>query len=325
MSDALLLGLDIGGTASRALLADEHGHRLGFGTAAGGNPSAHHVPDAVGAVETAVRAALDGFDPGQVTAAVVGMAGVGRMEEPTVRQAFDAMWHQVGLRCPYRTVADAVVAFAAGTAAPDGTLLLAGTGAIAAQLRDRTLLRIADGHGWLLGDLGSGFWLGREAVRATLAHLDGWTPDSPLVRKVLADLLGVTDLPPSREAVTAVINAVRRQPPVSLARFAPVVCEVAAAGDPGAGEIVARAAGHLVDSANRVRTGGDGPLVLAGSLLTADTPLAAEVRSVALRQWPGVPIGVAADGAAGAVWLAALDSPSAASSPEELHATLLGT
>ncbi len=325
MSDALLLGLDIGGTASRALLADERGHRLGFGTAAGGNPSAHHVPDAVGAVETAVRAALDGFDPGQVTAAVVGMAGVGRMEEPTVRQAFDAMWHQVGLRCPYRTVADAVVAFAAGTAAPDGTLLLAGTGAIAAQLRDRTLLRIADGHGWLLGDLGSGFWLGREAVRATLAHLDGWTPDSPLVRKVLADLLGVTDLPPSREAVTAVINAVRRQPPVSLARFAPVVCEVAAAGDPGAGEIVARAAGHLVDSANRVRTGGDGPLVLAGSLLTADTPLAAEVRSVALRQWPGVPIGVAADGAAGAVWLAALDSPSAASSPEELHATLLGT
>ena len=317
----LLLGLDLGGTSSRALLADQHGHRLGVGTAAGGNPTAHPLPDALAAIETALRAALGTSDPDRVTAAVIGMAGVGRMAEPDVRDAFGAMWRRVGLRCPYRVVADVVVAFAAGTPAPDGTLLLAGTGAAAAQLRDRTTVRIADGHGWLLGDLGSGFWLGREAVRATLAHLDGWAQTSPLVRQVLSELLGVDHVPPSREAVSAVVNAVHARPPVALARLASVVCE-AATSDPVAADIVTRAVGHLIDSANRVRTG-DGPLVLAGSLLTADTPLAAELRAAAQTQWPGVTIATATDGAAGAVWLAALTPPGAVS-PDALHTTLLG-
>lgn len=322
MTQTLVLGLDIGGTTSRALLADLDGRQLASGTAAGGNPTAHHASAAFAAVETALRTALGGVDPTRVAAAVVGMAGVGRLAEPEVRDRFAAMWQRVGLACRYQAVPDAVVAFAAGTAEGHGTLLLAGTGAIAAQVRNRRLGRIADGHGWLLGDLGSGFWLGREAVRATLAHLDGWTGRSDVVRRLLAAVLGRAP-DPSRESVIAVVNAVRRDPPVALARFAPLVCEAAAAGDPVACDIIARAAGHLIDSATLVRTADPtSPLVLAGGLLVGDTPLSTEVRARAARCWPDAPVTLAGDGAAAATWLAALslpDPPPAAS----LHARLV--
>ncbi|MGH3646805.1 MAG: N-acetylglucosamine kinase, partial [Micromonosporaceae bacterium] len=220
MTDVLVLGLDIGGTSSRALLADSHGRRLGTGTAAGGNPTSHHESAAFTAIASAIRDALSGVDPSRVASAAIGMAGVGRLAEPAVREQFEIMWRETGLRCDYQAVGDAVVAFAAGTPEPDGTLLLAGTGAIAAQLRDRDLYRISDGHGWLLGDLGSGFWLGREAVRAVLAHLDGWRPSSALIRQVHRELLGTEPPAPHRDASVAVVNAVRREPPVALARLA---------------------------------------------------------------------------------------------------------
>ncbi|MGH3713922.1 MAG: N-acetylglucosamine kinase, partial [Micromonosporaceae bacterium] len=279
MTAALVLGLDIGGTTSRALLADSHGRRLGTGTAAGGNPTSHHETAAFAAISAAIRDALAGVDPAQVRAAAIGMAGVSRLAEPDVREQFEAAWHGTGLRCAYQAVSDAVVAFTAGTPSPDGTLLLAGTGAIAAQLRDRTGVRTCDGHGWLLGDLGSGFWLGREAVRAALAYLDGWAPATPLVHQVIGELVGTQ--PPGRDSV---INAVRRDEPVALARLAQPVCQAADAGDPVATEIVARAAEHLIESAARVRAGDDGPLVLGGGLLIAETALAARVCEAAAQR-----------------------------------------
>ncbi|HEX6073944.1 MAG TPA: BadF/BadG/BcrA/BcrD ATPase family protein [Micromonosporaceae bacterium] len=328
MTPPLVLGLDIGGTSSRAMLADLDGHRIGSGSAAGGNPTAHEVSQAFAAVEAALRAALATVDPARVAGAVVGMAGVGRLTESGVADQFEKMWHRVGLRCPYRAVPDAVVAFAAGTPAPHGTLLLAGTGAIAARIRDRQLGRICDGHGWLLGDLGSGFWLGREAVRATLAHLDGWTGLSALARRLLDDLLGTVP-PPGRESVTAVVNAVRRDPPVALARFAPLVCQAAADGDGVARDIVERAAGHLLDSVAQIRAAETGPraeagpLVLAGSLLVADTPVSTAVRAGAALRWPTVTVTLAGDGAAGAAWLAARPLLAAATPATTLHARLV--
>lgn len=326
MTRPLVLGLDIGGTSSRALLADLDGRRIGSGTAPGGNPTTHEASKAFTAVEQALRAALAGTDPGLVAAAVVGMAGVGRLAEPAVRSQFEAMWHRVGLRCAYQAIPDAIVAFAAGTPTPDGSLLLAGTGAIAAEIRNHRLGHIADGHGWLLGDLGSGFWLGREAVRTALSHLDGWTTVSLLVRRLLGELLGgVPD--PGRDAVIAVVNAVRRDPPVALARFAPLVCQTAADGDPVAQDIVERAVGHLLDAVSRVRdstTLSDRPLVLAGSLLVVNTPVSVAVRAGAAEHWPDAEITLAGDGAAGAAWLAALSLPDPPP-PARLHSWLVSS
>ena len=128
---------------------------------------------------------------------------------PSTRPGTDA-----GLRCPYAVHGDALVAYASGTAAPDGTVLIAGTGAITAQVHELRLDRIADGHGWLLGDAGSGFWLGREAVRRLLADLDAGRAPGALATTVLTELLGSAEIAARpRDTVDAVVQAVTRRAP----------------------------------------------------------------------------------------------------------------
>lgn len=321
-SGPLALGLDIGGTSTRAVVIDGAGRRLGTGRADGANVTSHALPAALAAVSAAVSAALAPVDPARVGAAVVATAGDHNLTRPEVAEPFAALWRSAGLTCGYRVVADAVAAFVAGTPEPDGTLVLSGTGAITARFADRATTRIVDGHGWLLGDAGSGFWIGREAVRVTLATVDRGEPPGPLGRAVVQALTGLADVVPSRSVTNRVVLAVHARPPVALSALAPLV--TANAGiDPDADRILAAAADQLLAAAGAVRSPGDTtPIVLAGSLLTGDTPLAALVRAGLAAGWPSAAVGVALDGAAGAAWLAArsLDPDGA----PRLHAALFG-
>ncbi|MGN9920551.1 N-acetylglucosamine kinase [Micromonospora palomenae] len=325
MSDTVVVGLDVGGTSTRATALTLAGERLGTGRAGGGNPTSHGAERAAAELLTALRGALAGVDPTRVRACTIGLAGAARLlADPAGRAAFDRAWAEAGLRCPYAVHGDALVAYASGTAAPDGTVLIAGTGAIAAQVRDLRLDRVADGHGWLLGDAGSGFWLGREAVRRLLATLDSAGTPGPLGRRLLTELLGTAEVAARpRDTVDALIQAVTRRPPVELARLAPLVVAAAVEGEPEAVALIERAAAHLVDSAGRIRPAGAvTPIVLGGGLLTGDTPLAAAVRAEAHRHWPDAPVRPAGDGAAGAAWLAARELPEV-TDPVALHALLV--
>ncbi|MEV0807585.1 BadF/BadG/BcrA/BcrD ATPase family protein [Micromonospora sp. NPDC050200] len=325
MSDTVVVGLDIGGTSTRAVALTLTGARLGTGRGGGGNPTSHGAERAAAELLAALRGALSGVDPTRVRAGTIGLAGAARLlADPAGRAAFDQAWAQAGLRCPYAVHGDALVAYASGTAAPDGTVLIAGTGAIAAQVRDLRLDRVADGHGWLLGDAGSGFWLGREAVRRLLATLDTAATPGPLGRRVLSELLGAAEVAARpRETVDALIQAVTRRPPVELARLAPLVVAAAVEGEPVATALIGEAASHLATSASRIRPAGAAePIVLGGGLLTGDTPLAAAVRAEVSDRWPDAPVHSAGDGAAAAAWLAARDLPEV-TDPAALHALLV--
>ncbi|MFJ6167363.1 N-acetylglucosamine kinase [Micromonospora orduensis] len=327
MSDTVVVGLDVGGTSTRATALTLTGDRLGTGRAGGGNPTSHGAERAAAELLTALRGALHGVDPTRVAAGTIGLAGAARLlADPAGRAAFDRAWHDAGLRCPYAVHGDALVAYASGTAEPDGTVLIAGTGAITAQVRDLRLDRVADGHGWLLGDAGSGFWLGREAVRRLLADLDAAHTPGPLATAVLTELMGSADIAPRpRDTVDATIQAVTRRPPVELARLAPLVVTAAADGEPVATALIAEAAAHLASSVSRIRAAGaDTPVVLGGGLLTADTPLATAVRAEIGWHWPHAPLRTAGDGAAAAAWLAARGLPEL-TDPAALHASLFPT
>ncbi|MDG9677235.1 BadF/BadG/BcrA/BcrD ATPase family protein [Micromonospora sp. DH14] len=324
MSDTVVVGLDVGGTSTRATVLTLTGHRVGTGRAGGGNPTSHGAERAAAELLTALREALTDVDPARAAAGTIGLAGAGRLlADPAGRAAFDQAWHDAGLRCPYEVHGDALVAYASGTAAPDGTILIAGTGAITAQVHDLRLDRIADGHGWLLGDAGSGFWLGREAVRRLLADLDAGRAPGTLATTVLTDLLGSADVAARpRDTVDATIQTVTRRPPVELARLAPLVVDAATHGDPVATALITEAAAHLTESVSRIRTSGAvTPVVLGGGLLTADTPLATAVRAEIARRWPDAPVRTAGDGAAAAAWLAARGLPEV-TDPAALHARL---
>ncbi|MFY1616506.1 N-acetylglucosamine kinase [Micromonospora sp. WMMD736] len=327
MSDTVVVGLDVGGTSTRATALTLAGERLGTGRAGGGNPTSHGAERAAAEVLTALRAALADVDPTRVAAGTIGLAGAGRLlADPAGRAAFDQAWHDAGLRCPYAVHGDALVAYASGTAEPDGTILIAGTGAITAQVVDLRLDRVADGHGWLLGDAGSGFWLGREAVRRLLADLDTGHAPGALGAAVLTELVGSAAVAPRpRDTVDATIQAVTRRPPIDLARLAPLVVTAATEGEPVATALIAEAAALLARSATRIRPADAvTPIVLGGGLLTADTPLATAVRTEMAGHWPQAPLRVAGDGAAAAAWLAARDLPEL-TDPAALHALLFPT
>ncbi|PZS02950.1 MAG: hypothetical protein DLM56_10580 [Pseudonocardiales bacterium] len=309
MAAALVIGVDAGGTRVRALVADVAGTRLGTGLAGAANPVSQGRERAVAAIADAVTAALSTVDdPGRVAAMVVGLAGAETVADDladAVRSAVVDIGPQV--RTELRS--DIEVAFAAGTSELDGVLVLAGTGAVVAEVREGRLRRRLDGHGWLLGDDGSAMWLGREVVRAALADLERRGPPTVLTAPVCLALQVPAPLcsasePGSEPAVVAILRAVYASPPIALARLAPLASTMAAAGDRVASELIIRAAALLLDEVSMLRAAtSTAEVVLAGSVLLAEGPLRAAVRA-GLRTRFGVEPVDARDGAAGAAWSA---------------------
>ena len=308
-ADWLVVGGDLGGTSTRVLVAAADGTPVARAVAGGGNPVSH-PKTAAASLHQALTAALVGLEPARVRTAVLGVAGGSALARPEVGEAFRLAEADAGLTCPVRYATDLEIAFAAGTAEPDGTVLIAGTGAVAGALENRRLVRTVDGHGWLLGDDGSGFWLGREAARATLRALDSGSPPGPLVSSVLRELGVAQDSPEptGRRDLDArrisVIDTLNSRPPVRLAELAPLVTAAYTEHDPDARRIVAEAASLLLATVRRVRRPEETtPVVLAGSVARADFPVGARLRELMAGRLSGEVLS-AADGVGGAAWLA---------------------
>jgi glucosamine kinase len=324
-SSALVLGMDVGATTSRAIVCDLQGRAIGGGAAGGGNPNSHPPEQAVRQIVAAARAALADVDPARVRAGVVGMAGVSTMTDPTVARELELAWQGVGLSPVVRVISDCEVAFAAGSASAVGTVLIAGTGAIAGRIAEHRLIATVGGHGWLLGDEGSAFWVGREAVRHALRTLDRGAP-SPggLTTEVCEHLLGATHLIDTDITRKKLITSVTAAPPIRLAELAPLVTSAARRGRRAAVEIVDRAAALLADTARSAHDGdAAAPIVLAGGLVAAGNPIGDALRAQ-LTADRCVDLRTAGPGAAGAAWLAAHDllGPELA---DDLHPAYLRT
>ena len=161
------MGVDIGGTSTRARVLGVDGSLLGTGKAGGGNPNSHPPDVAAKRVGDAVAEALRGVDAEGVRHCVLGMAGVSKLSDPAVAAEFHGALRAVGVESEVTVVSDAEVAFASATGEPDGTALVAGTGSVVARIVNRRKAGTVGGYGWLLGDEGSAFWLGRQAVRGS--------------------------------------------------------------------------------------------------------------------------------------------------------------
>jgi N-acetylglucosamine kinase-like BadF-type ATPase len=305
-----VVGVDAGGTSTRALAADAAGAVLGTGRAGGANPNSHPPEEAAAQVADAIAAATAGLDPEQGIACVVGMAGASKLTDPAVAAFFEQAWRRVGLEGRVRVASDAEAAFASATSAADGTVLIAGTGSIAGKIRKRRLVANAGGYGWLLGDEGSAYWLGREAIRATLDALGDGDPLKGLPAAVLQQALGIhlpEELPDAErlDVWGRLITRANAEAPVRLAKFAPLVSAADHRGEPGAGEIIDRAAEALVRIALACREPGENtPVVLVGSVLGPTSPVGARVRDALSES----DVLTSSDGVLGAAWLAAVEA-----------------
>ena len=313
------LAIDAGGTSTRAVLVNPSGQCLGYGTAGGGNPVSRGFEAALAALVEASREAI-GDTPGGVEGALAGMAGAS-LELPS--QSFREGFRSLGLRGNVMIESDLLAAFYSGTFHDDGLALIAGTGAVGARVVGSQLDMVADGTGWLLGDSGSGFWLGREVAQAVAADLDGRGPATALTCHVLAEL-DITLDPQARtlgrlRAQQQLIFKVYEHTAIELSRFAPLVFAVP--DDAVARDIVSRAAQALARTLVAAWQGGGAsglgasavqlaaqPLVFGGSVLTKGGTVAAAVVE-RLRAATGVGAGsivpvMVGDGVVGAAVLA---------------------
>jgi N-acetylglucosamine kinase-like BadF-type ATPase len=198
---------------------------------------------------------------------------------------------------------DTEIALASAPGAPaDGLVLIAGTGAVAARVGGGRRVAVADGHGWLLGDDGSGFWLGRQAVRAALAALDGRGRGTALLDAVLAHYGLPRDGAAAQDVAEGVVLAAYARPPVELARLSPAVVAAAEGGDAVARGLLDGAAGLLARAVRALRPRAGEPLVLSGGLLGPGGPLLEPLS--ALLAPTGVRVHPVPHGVAGAVALA---------------------
>lgn len=300
------LAVDAGGTSTRAVVLRADGHALGCGVAGSGNPVSSGTDQAAQAVVAAARGALDsaGLRPTDITSGVAGMAGASVfgsgewLRKELVR---------AGISDRFDIRSDLLATFCSGSFAPHGYALVAGTGAVAVRVRGGEVDAVADGLGWLLGDAGSGYWIGQQVARHVSAALDGRGPATTLTRLLLDDVgIAATterDADGRPAALRKLVEALYRLRPIDLARFAPLA--FAAPDDPLAQRIVAEATDALAATLTAVVAPHViGPLVLGGSVLSRQRAIAD--RMAAVLRSAGVPpvLRHVPDGLAGAAVLA---------------------
>ena len=299
----MLLALDAGGTSTRAVTLDTTGHAYGYGRAGSGNPTATGVDNAVSAIAEAASLAGAGVPVPADSLAVLAMAGVRSaqfLQEVNTRLA-ELGWTRLELQ------PDLLGIFHSGTHLRDGYCLIAGTGTIAARVVGGRLDQVVGGKGWLLGDAGGGFWIGRRVARAVVAALDGQQAPTALTDLVL-DAMGVAlpaDTPGDRaRALAELVAATYARQPIQLAEFAPLA--FAARDDPTARRIRVAASAALADLVAAVRVPHlAGPVIAGGSVLVRGMLTAPpELRAELVPPAGNTDVLPAADGVVGACVLA---------------------
>ncbi|MBL0428826.1 BadF/BadG/BcrA/BcrD ATPase family protein [Ramlibacter alkalitolerans] len=248
-----LIGIDGGGSGTRALVQHVHGETVGTGSA---GPSAlgQGIPQAWENIQAAVGRAFEGaglpVPPWKRCALAAGLSGV---SHAPWREAFLA--GNPGLaRLDAET--DSFTMLLGAHAGQPGVIVIAGTGSIAEALRADGSRATVGGWGFRVDDEGSGGWLGLQAVRHGLAAFDGRVNASPLARRVW---MHCGD---ERESLQDWCQLSGQFEFAQLAR-AVFECE---AGDPVAAGLLQQATAALEDLALAIDPRGRLPLAIAGSI-----------------------------------------------------------
>lgn len=224
MTDRIVLGLDGGGTSTRAVLATALGDILGSGRAGPSNYDDVGIAKAGENIGLAVKQAWTqaGIAPRPAAAVFLGMAGVVSASDRSVIHEIAAGLH---LADSVEVDHDLRIAWAGGLALNPGIALIAGTGSSCyGRTADGSSCRVG-GWGHLLDDGGSSYFLGLEAIRAVVRSVDGRLGSTALLEPILTTL----EVQDAQEIMGRIYH-----PPMSraeIAGLAPLVLKVAQKGD----------------------------------------------------------------------------------------------
>jgi N-acetylglucosamine kinase-like BadF-type ATPase len=277
-----VIGIDAGGTKTVCLLADDRGRVVAEARAGGANLQVSGELD----VEKVLHAIMDqaiGDREIRPAAICLGIAGVDR---PADDAAVRAIMHRIGYKSRVLVVNDALIALVAGVGDAPGVVIVSGTGSIAYGRDAAGRAARAGGWGYLLGDEGGGFWIGRAALAAVVRQSDGRGPVTMLTELVLAEM----NLRNPTEVIHAVYDS--GLPRRAIAGIASVVQRAVDAGDATAAEILDRSASELAAAGASVierlnMRGDEFQIVLSGGIFAGIPTLVpnvtARLREVAPR------------------------------------------
>ncbi|MEA4908580.1 MAG: hypothetical protein GYA17_05325 [Chloroflexi bacterium] len=237
MSRNVILGVDGGGGTTECLLADEKGRVLGRGLAAGSNLYATGEHESAKALKDAMLAAGLGADD-HVLSACFGLSGVLHgLEDTPFNQLVQGILPEAG-KLIVASDAIATLTGAIGTGA--GICMNAGTGAVCAGRNTAGQIAISSGWGSLLGDEGSGYWIGSQGLISALRYYDGRSQEETVL---LERLLGTIQAATPQLASNIIYAS--PNPRVLLSNLCPVVIDCAQNGDRVAYAIVRKAGYEL--------------------------------------------------------------------------------
>jgi N-acetylglucosamine kinase-like BadF-type ATPase len=267
-----VLGIDAGGTKTVCLLADERGRVLAEARGSGANLQASGELEVEKVLHGIMDHALGDRDV-RPDAICLGIAGVDR---PSDAAAVQGIMRRIGFKTRVLVVNDALIALAAGAGDAPGVVIVAGTGSIAYGRDGNGRAARAGGWGYLFGDEGGGFWIGRAAIAAVVRQYDGRGPATLLTDFVLTEM--------KLTSPTEVIHAVYDDglPRRSIADIASVVQRAVDAGDAVAADILDRAASELAGAGasviERLNMRGDAfQIVLSGGIFAGIPALVPDV------------------------------------------------
>ncbi|EEW26520.1 BadF/BadG/BcrA/BcrD ATPase family protein [Rhodobacter ferrooxidans] len=276
---ALFLGIDGGGTKCRAAIADASGRILGQAQTGSANIASNADAARDNILAATTQALTEAIGAQGVAAelprltAVMGLAGANIPSSSARLQA--------ALPFAARIISDAVIAVKGALLGGDGVVASLGTGSVFAVQRAGVVRQIG-GWGFILGDEGSGAWLGRALLSRALRSVDGLVPQTPLLTAVIAELGG-----PDR-----VVTFARDSRPADFAGFA---LRIAASDDVAAREIMTQAEADVGAAIALLQGDRPVPLVFLGGLGASYAPRFAGRYQIA------EPLGSALNGA---LWLA---------------------
>lgn len=295
----LVLGVDGGGTKTRAVVVDARQTVLGEGEAGPSNPLRVGVGEAAKAVREATERACQnaGVRRLEIVAAEIGLAGVKRAD---LRQSMRAALAELGIKSIV-IVTDADIALYGATEGKPGLVIIAGTGSICCGVNARGRRACAGGWGPVAGDEGSGSWVARRGLQAVARANDGRGRKTSLI-EAAREYFNVAKTEDLSTAVYAPNMTNNR-----IAGFGRHVIEAAKRRDAVAREIVDEAGRELGVAANavirklkmereRFQVAYVGGVFAAGALIL--DPIREEVGQLALRAFLAPPVLAPAEAAA---------------------------
>jgi glucosamine kinase len=267
---SFVIGVDGGGTKTRAVLADEQGEQLAEAIGAGSAARPQEIERSAGVIAGVVRDVIEIAEkaPAHPRVLYVGVAGAGR--EPERLALLEALvTHDIADEVVVQP--DFAIALDDAFGEGPGVLLIAGTGSSAFARSPTGATARCGGWGPVIGDEGGGAWIGRRALSVVAAAADGREPETALTGAVLT----ATELSEPVELIRWAATAT----PGTLATLAPVVMSVADGGDLRANSIVSLAveelALHIRSLARQLFADerASVPVAFTGGLLTKGTSL----------------------------------------------------